>query len=566
MRSHDSPGAPRRRACPPPPGGDTRRALARAAALVLLASLALTASAAGARLPGSGLADYVRGTKGPDRISLRGGDDRGFGGGGADWLSGGPGDDRLRGGRGRDRAAGNAGADALAGGPGADRLRGGPGDDLLDARDDRRDAALDGGPGRDICLLDEAERGLARGCEAVVGPDPPNASTAFGIWAPGPRDTCPRWLHDAYAVTGPDGKLYPAWHPPRVTNPATGGPCTFGHEHGRDPAGSDLAGWVGGHLAGGAANVPFGVATEALDAWAAANPGYSRRHEDHVGHKVEWENDVELERGAAGGGREGIGVRCDFLVKVHQGTHSADALGNNAHELLYAVRCDDGTELLATKLSSFGAPNGFVRSCDKATGVAAGTSHDYPAGGGARLIPDRACVEEYLLVPAGGFSQYSLGLYEDWLSSNHLRTAAGRELAYFDPHFAVFNPSRYSLAGGIGRTLDVCFESEPGTGDIARGGYCEDARVSGQVAYDDPLSGFDGAHREVYFNQTEIANAGGPSRWWTDPYGGNASPAPFPGGICQIVAPRDNRRGNPLESQAFGAGRDYGGSGVHAPN
>ncbi|MGZ5357173.1 MAG: hypothetical protein ACXWE8_12585, partial [Solirubrobacterales bacterium] len=169
-------------------------------------------------------------------------------------------------------------------------------------------------------------------------------------------------------------------------------------------------------------------------------------------------------------------------------------------------------------------------------------------------------------VPAGGFSQYSLGLYEDWLSSNHLRTAAGRELAYFDPHFAVFNPSRYSFAGGIGRTLDVCFESEPGTGDIARGGYCEDARVSGQVAYDDPLSGFDGAHREVYFNQTEIANAGGPSRWWTDPYGGNASPAPFPGGICQIVAPRDNRRGNPLESQAFGAGRDYGGSGVHAPN
>ncbi|MGZ5335335.1 MAG: hypothetical protein ACXWZ6_07810, partial [Solirubrobacterales bacterium] len=79
MRSHDSPGAPRRRACPPPPGGDTRRALARAAVLVLLASLALTASAAGARLPGSGLADYVRGTKGPDRISLRGGDDRGFG-------------------------------------------------------------------------------------------------------------------------------------------------------------------------------------------------------------------------------------------------------------------------------------------------------------------------------------------------------------------------------------------------------------------------------------------------------------------------------------------------------
>jgi hypothetical protein len=536
-------------------------------AAVAILLLAVPSPADAAFLPGTGLADYVRGTRGADRMPLRGGGDRGFGEKGADRIGGGRGDDRLRGGKGRDRVHGNAGADAVAGGPGADRLRGGTGDDLLDARDGRRDTVVRGGPGRDACLLDDAERDRARGCETVVSPNPPNASRAFGIWAPGPRDTCPKWLHDTYAVTGTDGKLYPGWHAPRVTNPATGQPCTFGHEHGRDPAGSDLASWVAGHLAPGAApGVPFGVATEALDSWAAANPGYSQRHEDHVGHKVEWENDVELQRAAAGGGREGIGVRCDFLVKLHQGSHSPDALGNNAHELLYVVRCDDGTELIATKLSSFGAPNEFVRSCDKTTAVPAGTSHAYPAGGGTRLIPDRACIEEFLLVPEGQFSQYSLGLYEDWLSSNRLRTADGRELAYFDPHFAVFNPSRYALGGGIGRTLDACFESEPGSGEIARGGYCEDARAFGPLAFDDPLSGFNGAHREIYFNQTEIANPWGPTRWWTDPYGGNASTQPFPGGICQLVAPRDNRRVFPLESQAFGAGRYYGGSGVHAPN
>ena len=64
---------------------------------------------------------------------------------------------------------------------------------------------------------------------------PANAtpSRAFGIWNPGPNDTCTKEQHDAYSVVGPDGKLYPTWHPP--TGP---GGCTFGHEHGRDPHGS----------------------------------------------------------------------------------------------------------------------------------------------------------------------------------------------------------------------------------------------------------------------------------------------------------------------------------------
>jgi hypothetical protein len=533
--------------------------------LLPLAAVLVAAPAAQAEfLPGTGLADYVRGTKGADRIVLKVGDDRGFGGAGGDVIKGGHGTDRLRGGKGKDRVGGGEGPDYLAGGPGRDILRGASDADIVNARDGRADRLVAGGRGFDTCLIDAADG--PSGCEKVLQPNPPNASRAFGIWEPSPRDTCPKWLHDSHAVTGPDGKLYPSWHPPRAKNPATGATCTFGHEHGRDPAASDLAAWVSGHLASGAAGVPFGVAAEALDSWAAANPGVSPRHEDHVGHKIEWENDVELQRATAAGGREGIGVRCDILVKLHQGSHSPDALGNNVHELLYAVRCDDGTELLATKLSAFGAPNSFVRSCDKTTAIGAGTSHLYPPGGGARLIPDRECVEKFLLVPEGQLSEYSLGLYENWLSSNHLRTAEGRQLAYFDPHFAVFNPSRYAIGGSIGRTLATCFETEAGTAEVARGGYCEEARAFGQLPHDHPASGFNGAHREVYLNQTEVSNAGGPRRWWTDPYGGNASPQPFPGGICQIVGATDNRRDFPLESQAFGAARNYGGLGVHAPN
>ena len=116
-----------------------------------------------------------------------------------------------------------------------------------------------------------------------------------------------------------------------MRDPATGRRCTFGHEHGRDPRRSDLYRWIARHLGGG---LPFGAASEALDAYAAANPGTPSRHEDHVGHKVEWQNDVRLERRARSGARRPIGVTCDFLTKIHQGSHSADAFATNVHELV----------------------------------------------------------------------------------------------------------------------------------------------------------------------------------------------------------------------------------------
>ena len=398
-------------------------------------------------------------------------------------------------------------------------------------------------------------------------------SNAFGIWAPGAADTCPAELHDSYSVVGPDGKLYPTWHPPRVVNPETGGRCSFGHEHGRNHARSDAAEWAAEKLAApgarGRGGIPFGLANEALVDYAAVNPGTPVRHEDHVGHKIEWQNDVELER-ASGGGRTQIGVTCDFLTKLHQGSHSADALGNNVHELLYAVRCDDGTRLLATKLAAFGAPNEFVRACNKTNVMGAGTTHTYPEGGGVRFIPDRACIESHVLVPGGQFSQFSRGLYEDWISSNYLRTAGGEQIAYFDPHFAVFNPSRYGYEGGtLGRVVDACWETEP-NGDAARGGACDVATAGGTIPSPIPFSSvgspFDGTHREVYFNQTTVANEDGPGRWWTDPYGGNASTEQFPGAVCQLVSRTDNTDRPALESQAFGADRPYGGRGVHSPN
>ena len=104
------------------------------------------------------------------------------------------------------------------------------------------------------------------------------ASVAYLAWKPGPGDTCPIAVHNSYSVVGPDGKLYPTWHPP--VDPVTG--CSFGHEHGRDPHGSNLYAEVG--------DIPFGYANEQLDTY---DPN-GMRHEDHVGHKIEWENGVQM--------------------------------------------------------------------------------------------------------------------------------------------------------------------------------------------------------------------------------------------------------------------------------
>lgn len=399
---------------------------------------------------------------------------------------------------------------------------------------------------------------------------PAQPSYASATWRPTVFDSCPATVHERYSVIGPDGKRYPTWHPPTTIDPATGARCTFGHEHGRDPAGSDVGEWVAEHLAApGAeqyAGIPFGLATESLDVYANANPGTRIRHEDNVGYKVDYENDVRLL--AADG--SSVGVTCDYLVSVHQGSHSPDALSNNVHELLYAVRCDDGTELISDTISRFGPPGSYVRACDPATSVTT-TDNGYPSGAGSRAIPDRACVEQTTLVPAGRTTS-AWALYEKWSASNELRTADGRTLAAFDPAFGVFDPSRYANPAAstrIGRAIDLCWEVEP-NGDRARSAACDGVTAGGTLpsayAFNDPRSPFDGTHRDVYLRETTLDNAGGARLYWTDPYGGNASTTPFPGALCQLVGDVDTTARPALQERVFGRNRPNDDAGVHAPN
>ncbi len=411
-----------------------------------------------------------------------------------------------------------------------------------------------------------------------------NLSMAMGLWSPNTKyDTCSKAVHDSYFVTGPDGKRYPTWHPP--VDAKTG--CSFGHEHGRDPKGSNLMTLINQTYGG----IPFGFANEALDAY---NPSLMR-HEDHVGHKIEWENNVRMDKSVTNGGsdRAPTDIYCDFLMKVHQGTHSKDAFVNNLHEIEYFAQCTDGTKIASIKMASFGKAGEFdggtvaggqqIIKVPNATPVPPNTYSK-----GDRLIPTINKVNEYILVPDGKFSLFSNGLYEDWISANYLTTSDGRQLAYFDPHFAVFKPSRFydpSQPDNLRRSIDVCYMKES-NGDRARGGECDEVTdyrdgstiaASERIPFDDPRSPFNGVTREFYFNQTDLQNSGGPTTWYTDPFGGNAKSAPFTGSIKQYLASVTSNRGFAFESQAIGKTRDYSClapdkptastcSKIHAPN
>lgn len=446
---------------------------------------------------------------------------------------------------------------------------------------------------------------LAAGVSGIAaGAASGTASHAMGQWTPhSVHDTCSAAYHDSFSAVGIDGKRYPTWHPPEGME--VGAPCTFGHEHGRDPEGSALTADIAAQYGG----VLFGYGNEQLDEYNRAERVSDRmRHEDHVGHKVEWENDVRVFESTTNGGADQreLGITCDFFMKIHQGTHSPDAFVNNLHELLYAAQCRDaakgavGTKVIAYSIVQFGQPGGFSEG-GPAGGfnfVPVGTAvpAKSPAGQGVRSLPTLAKVLGAILVPPGRASDYSKGLYEDWISSNYLRRSGAAEaLAYFDPHFAVFLPSRFYWPGDrreafgvtrspadvtaqLGRTIDLC--AMTGDGERrARGGECDRASANGTpVPFDDPRSPFNGVQREFYFNQTTIVNPGGPVTWYTDPFGGHASQKPFPGSIRQYVAAIDNRRRNdlgvisvggrhyPFESRALGKDRWYGGRGVHAPN
>lgn len=427
-----------------------------------------------------------------------------------------------------------------------------------------------------------AARAFPIGVHRPASPPVPGVSEAYlnRNWTPTEFDTCPASLHRAFSVVGPDGKLYPTWHPPTVVDPATGETCTFGHEHGDDPRTSDIYALVAEQLASpdfpAKSGIPFGYVSEQLTEYAGANAGVATRHEDNVGHKIVVANDVRLVRADPRGFvyTEVDGVRtpvtCDVLMKLHQGSHSADATTNNAHELLYAMKCNDGTELVTDTMSRLGDPNEFQRGCQPTVTVPTEGSNLPDGEGGSRRIPDRACLDRYVLVDPNVSGAHSdmWGLYEVWQTANTLRSADGAVIASFDPWFGVRNPSRYFTAIGqpVGRPHAAAWETDPADNGVTNADPWLALMSLLPFAHIDPRSPFDGAERDFYLGQTALSNADGPTYWYTDPYGQHGRPVPFVGSVRQLVATKSTDY-PVLERRIFDVDTDFGaGQQVHSPN
>ena len=362
----------------------------------------------------------------------------------------------------------------------------------------------------------------------LIEPGDALPSRAFGTWHPGPHDTCTQEQHDAYSVIGPDGKAYPTWHPP--TGP---GGCSFGHEHGRDPSGSDLYADLDG--------LPFGYANEMRALEDPANP----RDEDHVGHKVEWENDRRAR--AVGRGHHD----CDDGLRRPAQAAPGHPLEGRLHQqspragLSRSVR---GRHRNPRDLARGDRPTRGVRTqlrADRARRRRVTHTRQFP-GGLRRQAYSRPHLHRALHArPPGRAVRLCVGPARE-LAGLQLgragRRARARVLQSLLPGRSaepILRPRRWPRPW-VGRSTSATRSRRPASAQS--GGPCAASTGSGTVAglaFDDPRSLFNGTSRSVDINAIRVSNPGGPAVWYTDALGHRGSPTPFRGSIRQVIASVD---------------------------
>jgi hypothetical protein len=368
--------------------------------------------------------------------------------------------------------------------------------------------------------------------------------TTFG-WTPNPLyDTCPKWLHDAHWTFGPDNKAYPTWHAP-VYEYADGRTCRFGHEHGQDQRQSNLYRTVG--------PIPFGYVNEQL---SPGDPNL-QRNEDHFGHKVAFFNGIKEMISTPNGDAPGS-MQCDILFKLHQGTHSPDALKNNTHERFLNYKCPNGLEIRYKALQPFGMPNTFTtESTNQFSQLIATTGAmptNQPSGADRRTIPAIAAMasdaakngttERYSkncdnCAGTGSFRSelLSIGITQPYYVStynNEIWQGGPTDKFYNNqnqlifkfeagPYWNVASSSRYyepSSRTLDAKQIDLCFQTRSA---IYNAADCRLARLRGRgspVPWDSPASPFNGAIRSNEANFVELFNPNPTrERVYFDPYG-----------------------------------------------
>jgi len=406
---------------------------------------------------------------------------------------------------------------------------------------------------------------------AQPGPDIVR-SHMFGNWPNDHLSAACIDLHDRYWVQGqnvgisddpnhPDNVAYPTWHPAIETHPETGEVCDYGHEHGTSPllAPADVFELSGGWPA-------FGYA-----ATKAGPP----RHEDHVGHKVT----VAKFRAAIGNGAGGetlydAGFECDWLSKVHQGSHSMDAFSNHLHEYFLTVRCLDGenaqgvqdgqtvgTAFSVKVMFTYGRPNRFVEeNCaeqrDFDVSVLTGPEgqnimramRETPIGNNGSndraFVCSNALIDKTLNQNGAGPAQ-PVAYMDIWNELIKIESPDGSDAMTLQPYYMVKNSARVIEGfptGGtpsqVVRTIDLCYGDD---GQLLTKALCADAPAT-NPGWKNPASPFNGALRAIHFKAIDLQNGNGPAVFCTNAFGRRVNdPLPCePGNIEQRIASYTN--------------------------
>jgi hypothetical protein len=392
------------------------------------------------------------------------------------------------------------------------------------------------------------------GAVPVIGADPVSVETpptefayTYDKWVPTRPGECSREEHNRFSARSPrDGKIYPTWHPtslPAGTHIEYVGserviteipPCSFGHNHGFNPALSILFAKVGTPL--------FGEVAEIM----SEQDKFGHRHEDHYGFKVMVSNDVIYKSAT---GRTLVGA---VMNTFHMGTHSPDAFTNNQHEQQAAMEFwyqDTGEHALFNHvklMTTAGKASEIMQMCSPVTLIATGAAvpADSPIsapqniGGsaGRRKIPTSHCTLARSPAPGTAYGEvWEIG--STILTPHEILAPANArqpERSYSPKKFAVglrihWYPnakmvSRYYdvATGTLGRTLDTCWAKNELGGYIVLGGTVKDKsgcvymRFLGVKDWTDPDSIFTGENLGLRLTTLQQNYPVGPVDYCTD--------------------------------------------------
>jgi hypothetical protein len=429
-------------------------------------------------------------------------------------------------------------------------------------------------------------------------------SQAIGQWTPTTQDDCTAAFHDTFFVIGPDGKQYPTWHPPQATDPTTGKLCSFGHDHGANPQGSSL--WpalqrqfgydanLNGTLDANelaVSGIPFGLASEQL-----VNSN-TPRTEDHTAYKIAYINGANRTL-VSGGIIANFDLQCDLFSAYNQPTSTSDAFGSNMFSVIYAVDCNQGSSLtqypvqvIISTMAVYGQPGNITldTSNTQLETHATAVPPTSPAGGTelGRLVPTSDRVRAAAFVPSGQTSSFA-PLVERWETQLRLRSSDNSEVATVNPAFSVTDTARYFDRDNntIAYSVDLCY-----SGFDANGGLVNDPTLASTIVKEvrgsaacttiapngpatqtsvrlpptDPNSPFKSCARSAFFGSDVVHNStGGPTIWYTDAFGGNASPTFFANSIKQFIAQMDT--GSIVVAAASASQQFCQSTLVHVPN